>query len=219
MEDINNNWGYLRENREAAKKAGKDSETGLCRTGLEDYLKVIFPNTSDWIHDKQLGNINGKNYRQRPDYRSESLKLIVEFDGLPHYKDPEIILKDEENNHLFNSLGYKVVRIPYFIQLTQETVRILFGVEVDIPLFDETIPSLGISGKNTPAFLCPLGLQRMAKEFIKFPSQLKVNFDYLKSIALAGPKETLLCGIDLLENQISLIRHEEEENRSPMSIR
>lgn len=202
---IHKKWGYLRENREAAKKAGMDSETGLCRTGLEEYLKVIFPNTTDWIHDKPLGKVKDKYYRFRPDYRSETLKLIVEFDGLPHYKDPEIIFKDEENNHLYDSLGYKVVRIPYFIQLSNEAVKTLFGVDVNEPLFDEKIPSLGISGKNTPAFLCPLGIHRMAKEFIKFPTQLKVNLDYLKFIASAGPKETLLSGIDLLENQIRLI--------------
>lgn len=208
MEKIHNKWGYLRENREDAKKAGMDSETGLYRTGLEEYLEVIFPDTMDWIHDKQLGIINGKHYRQRPDYRSETLKLIVEFDGLPHYKDPEIIFKDEENNHLYESLGYKVVRIPYFILLSNEAVKTLFGVEIEEPLFDETKPSLGISGKNTPAFLCPLGIYRMAKEFIKFPTQLKVNLDYLKFIASEGPKETILSGIDLLENQIRLISQE-----------
>lgn len=207
MEKMHNKWGYLRENREAAKKAGKDPETGLYRTGLEEYLKVIFPNTTDWIHDKPIGAVMDKYYKFRPDYRSETLKLIVEFDGLPHYKDPAIVYSDVEKTKLFESLGYKVVRIPYFIQLTNEAVKTLFGVDVEDPLFDETIPSLGISGKNTPAFLCPLGIQRMAKEFIKFPSQLKVNLDYLKFIASAGPKETLLSGIDLLENQILLNSH------------
>jgi hypothetical protein len=38
-----NKWGFLRETSELAKKAGKDKDTGLHRTGLEDYLKVIFP--------------------------------------------------------------------------------------------------------------------------------------------------------------------------------
>ena len=74
-----NKWGYLRETSEKAKKAGKDKDTGLHRTGLDDYLKVIFPNINDWIHDKALGKINDKFYRNRPDYRSEKLKLIVEL--------------------------------------------------------------------------------------------------------------------------------------------
>ena len=34
-------WGFLRETKEDAAKAGIDKDTGLCRTGLEEYLKVI----------------------------------------------------------------------------------------------------------------------------------------------------------------------------------
>ncbi len=37
-----NKWGFLRETSDLAKKAGKDADTGLHRTGLEDYLGVIF---------------------------------------------------------------------------------------------------------------------------------------------------------------------------------
>ena len=44
-------WGYLRETKEAAKKAGIDSKTGLHRTGLEEYLATIFFG-EEWVHDK-----------------------------------------------------------------------------------------------------------------------------------------------------------------------
>lgn len=36
-------WGFLRETKELAQKAGLDADTGLHRTGLDEYLKVIFP--------------------------------------------------------------------------------------------------------------------------------------------------------------------------------
>ena len=36
-------WGYLRENAKKARAAGIDTETGLCRTGLEEYLHAISP--------------------------------------------------------------------------------------------------------------------------------------------------------------------------------
>jgi len=58
-----NKWGFLRETAELAKKAGKDKDTGLHRTGLEYYLKVIFPEINDWIHDKALGEVEGKNIK------------------------------------------------------------------------------------------------------------------------------------------------------------
>lgn len=65
-----NKWGFLRENTKNAIKAGIDKETGLHRTGLEEYLKVIFPDINDWIHDMPLGKIDGVNNKIRPDYRS-----------------------------------------------------------------------------------------------------------------------------------------------------
>jgi hypothetical protein len=63
-------WGFLRETVAMAEKAGVDKDTGLHRTGLKEYLKVIFPEVNDWMHDKALGNINGDVYKSRPDYRS-----------------------------------------------------------------------------------------------------------------------------------------------------
>lgn len=72
-------WGYLRETKEAADKAGKDLKTGLYRTGLEVYLAVIFPKipADEWVHNKCVPGIKRK---FKPDYRCESPKLIVEFD-------------------------------------------------------------------------------------------------------------------------------------------
>lgn len=193
---MNNKWGFLRETSALAKKAGIDKDTGLHRTGLDDYLKVIFPTIDDWIHDKALGKINGKLYRNRPDYRSEKLKLIIEFDGLQHYTKPDIIEKDLKNTELYKRFGYKVVRIPYFIQLSKKTVKYLFNVDVSEELFDETISSLGIEGQNTPAYLCPAGVNRMAEEFKKFPEQYIANIDFLKK-----QNDPFRSGVTFLENE------------------
>lgn len=191
-----NKWGFLRETAELAKKAGKDKDTGLHRTGLEDYLNVIFPKINDWIHDKALGEVNGKVYRSRPDYRSEELKLIIEFDGLQHYTKPDIIEKDFRLTDVYINLGYKVVRIPYFIQLTNKAVKTLFGVDVSEELFDEKISSLGINGLNTPAYLCPAGVKRMAEEFKKFPEQYKTNIEFLKT-----QNDPYKTGVEFLEKE------------------
>ena len=191
-----NKWGFLRETTAMAKKAGIDQATGLHRTGLEDYLQVIFPKTDDWIHDKALGEVNGNRYRKRPDYRSETLKIIVEFDGLQHYTNPDIIEKDIENTKLYESFGYKVVRIPYFIQLTNKAVKTLFDVEISEDLFNGTISSLSTNGRNSPAYLCPAGVKRMAEEFRIFPEQYKTNVDFLKQ-----QNDTFKSGVEFLQNE------------------
>lgn len=101
-----NKFGFLREDKEKALKAGIDAETGLCRTGLDEYLNVIFPNINDWVHDKQIPKelCNGVITKRRPDYRSEKLKLIIEFDGLQHYTNPDVILSDKIGTELYQKL-------------------------------------------------------------------------------------------------------------------
>ncbi len=187
-------WGFLRETKEAAQKAGIDADTGLHRTGLEEYLSVIFPEVNDWIHDKTIDTLPKElKCRKRPDYRSESLKLIIEFDGLPHYNSPKKILDDLETKKLYEQYGYKVVRIPFFIQFSNNAVKQLFDVEVKEPLFNEAIPSMGPKG-ITPACICGAGLYRMAQDFKLFPKQYQVNVDYLKSI-----NNEYLTGAQMLE--------------------
>ena len=192
-------WGFLRETKEAAEKAGIDSATGLHRTSLDEYLRVIFPRVNDWVHDEVIGQyLDGKKLRSRPDYRSEKLKMIVEFDGVQHYTSPERIRRDFSNSEKYKRLGYKVVRIPYFIQLTNAVVKKMFrdvGVDVDVkePLFDPKYASLG-AVNGSPAWLCPAGLERMAKELKRFPQQYRVNIDALKKC-----NDEYLTGASLLE--------------------
>lgn len=193
-------WGFLREH--SSKANGKDPLTGLHRTGLDEYLSVIFPNTNDWIHDKAFGiHKDGENHKIRPDYRSDGLKLIVEFDGLPHYQDPAVIIKDDKNTEIYRQNGYKVVRIPYFIQLTNDAVEKLFGVKVGEHLFKVSYPSLGGTDlKHNPSCLCPEGLKRMAREFKNFPEQYEVNIQSLKAM-----NNDILSGVNYLIEEYNKI--------------
>lgn len=195
---VKEKWGFLRETKEAALKAGIDKATGLVRTGLDEYLKVIFPQDNNWIHDKTIGkSLDGKKLRARPDYRNEKLRLIVEFDGVQHYTSPERIRRDVSNTEKYKRLGYRVVRIPYFIQLTTDAVNKLFADVLEHKfakkLFNPKYASLS-TVNGAPAWLCPSGLERMAKEFAKFPEQYEVNIDALKNC-----NDEYLTGAGLLE--------------------
>lgn len=194
-------WGFLRETKEDAIKAGVDPETKLHRTGLDEYLAVIFPDVNDWIHDKTIPNLpEGIKCRRRPDYRSKSLNMIIEFDGIPHFQSPKQLRKDEESTNFYKGLGYIVVRIPYFIQLTNEAVRTLFNVDVPEKLFNDKIPSLGLD-TGSPAYLCPAGIKRMAEIFKQFPEQYKINLENLKSL-----DDEYLTGVSLLEEQYDKLK-------------
>lgn len=190
-----NVYGFLRENDQSAKRAGVDQKTGLCRTGLNRYLSVIYPDINDWEHDKSFGvTKSGDISRRRPDYISREKRLVIEFDGTLHYTNPLNIIKDEENNKFYENEGYKVIRIPYFIQLTKENVFILFGVEVKCDLFPENICSLNPENKNSPSFLCYEGIRRMAKEYLRFSKDYKKEIDNLESM-----NNDRLTGVDILK--------------------
>ena len=191
-------WGYLRETEEKALKAKISPAYGMHRIGLDTYLKVIFPNTNDWIHDKRVPNCI-KN--TRPDYRSESLKLIIEFNGLNHYTKPNIILKDIEKEKMYKDMGYKVVQIPFFIQLTNQAVEKMFEVIVKEQLFDGNVPSLLVDDSCTPAFLCPLGIKRMAEDFLNYPEQYETNMQSMKK------EDLLLTSWDLLEKEYNNLKN------------
>jgi len=187
-----NKFKYLRE-----KVSEKDSSFF---TPLIEYLKIIFPEIDDWIHDKIIPNvsIDGKKVRYRPDFRSETLKMIVEFDGLQHFQNPTKIRMDGVKTELYQNLGYKVVRIPYFIQLTKGVVKKLFDVDINVDLFDENTPSFGIKWNNTPAFLCQAGIKIMAKIFKIFPQQYEINKKELLSI-----NDDFISGLSLLEREMN----------------
>lgn len=189
-------YGYLRENEKQVNKEPIDPITVLPRTTLKEYLNIIFPNINDWIFDKTTGLIDmttGKKSLRRPDARSEQLKLIIEIDGLPHYQNPDIIIRDDISTKFYEDYGYKVVRIPYFIQLSNEAVEQLFNVRVNTTLFDDNFTSLHPELRNTPAYLCPLGIERMKLIFQQFPKQYKMNKQFLEQL-----NQPLLTGIDYL---------------------
>lgn len=197
----NEKWGFLRESSDSKDISNKDPLTGLHRTGLDKYLGVIFPETTDWIHDKAFGLHDNVSYRIRPDYRSDSLMMIVEFDGLPHYTDPAVIIKDDKNTNIYKQHGYKVVHIPYFIQLTNEAVAKLFGVKVEESLFNVSYPSLGgVGQKHNPSCLCPEGLKRMARDFKRFPEQYEISIKSLKAM-----NNDILSGVNYLIEEYNRI--------------
>lgn len=184
-------WGYIRETKEmAAQAAKKNPESSF--SGFEDYLEILYPGKT-WIHDKPFGMRGDRTYRIRPDYLCEEEKIIIEFDGLQHYTSPENILKDRSNQAIYESFGYKVIRIPYFIQITNEVAREMFGVEASEPLFDPSLPSMSREWQNTPAFCCFAGLLRMAEEFKRYPQQFEVNMKQLKA-----EDDEALTGYELL---------------------
>jgi len=172
-------FGFVRETEEEALKAGVDV-TGIPRTGLDIYLKTIYPDVQDFAHNKAFPGL-----RIRPDYRSDTLKLIVEFDGIPHFLNKAQFDKDMEHTAIYEAAGYKVVRIPLYLNLTCSVINRLFDLRLNERFFDADVSPFNKDFQ--PNFFCLSALKRMIKDFKEYaPEQIPTM---LKSIESKSPDE------------------------------
>lgn len=129
---------------------------------IEDYINEVRLGefltervSTDFIHNKAFPG-----HKFRPDYRSETLKLIVEFDGYQHYQSSKRVVADEINYDICVQSGYTVIRLPYFIQLDSTVISLLFPWISDKSSY--TSYPHGFHDKNAllPADFCSIGLER-----------------------------------------------------------
>lgn len=169
----------------------------------EQKLKEILDTSKyTFSHNKQLC----KGIQYRPDFKCDELMLIIEFDGYHHYNNTKTQLRDKEKLTLYDNMGYTLVRIPYFIQLTEEVYEQLFvnkGYDLDI---DRSILVTYPHGFHDSKALMPsdfnivgldLFMKQMAREFrpqqYEVFDSLKGNFKYLHTMM---PMENLVTYIN-----------------------
>ena len=110
--------------------------------------------------------------RQRWDmvYERDGVHVAVEFDGDEHYRHTLKIKADREKDEAARAGGYTVVRFPYWVQLTDETLRHYFGLEGQVI---QDFPHGFITTKIFPASFCELGLQRFRRELDQLPQTVQ----------------------------------------------
>lgn len=152
----------------------EETKQYLNEKSLGCFLQEMYQ--TDFIHDKTIPNSNS---RLRPDYRNDDLKLIVEFDGYGHYTNPQVIINDIKKDNLCKELGYAVIRIPYFVQLSPNTIKHLFNIDYK---YTQTYKHGFIDKKAVlPASYCELGIEKFKKDLYKF--------DYIKDDIIQSLKE------------------------------
>lgn len=147
-------------------------ETIVMQRNPEDYLteerlgEILQQaiGSNDFVRNKSVPNSINK--RRRPDYRSEKYKLILEFDGDSHYTKAKRIKMDKEKDEEYSSLGYRIYRIPYFIQITEGILKEIFGRKIS---FRQKYPHGFIDSRALlPADFCELGVQAFMEDLKRF---------------------------------------------------
>lgn len=176
----------------------------LTEKSLGDALLRIFPK-HEFVHNKQVPE---SGIRNRPDYRCDELKMIIEFDGHRHYTEAKVIIKDIETEEVWSKMGYHTIRIPYFIQLTRELINRVFFWQFDYDDYDigeweQVYPHGFVDSKCIlPADFCSLGLKRFMSDLDSFHNESR---DIMKSLEdKCENKSPLEVYPDMLMNQMDL---------------
>jgi hypothetical protein len=162
----------------------------LTEENLGKILKQIKPH-NHFVHDKSVPGSTNK--RLRPDYRNDELELILEFDGDSHYCKANRIIKDKIKDEDYIQLGYKVFRIPYFIQMNSNLLKMIFNEDIN---FKQVYPNGFIDKKAIlPADFCEKGIELFISDLEKFSyckneiiNSLKRKIEELENIELVLPK-------------------------------
>lgn len=126
-------------------------------------LKDIYK--KDFIHNKQFPN-----HKFRPDYRNDELKLIVEFDGILHFTNSKRLIDDILRDIICYKLGYTVIRIPYFIDISKESIEYFFNINVN---YTQKFPHGFINkGIVLPSDFCYLGYLRFLRLLSNIPEKI-----------------------------------------------
>lgn len=149
-------------------------------------LEQVFK--KQFINNKIVPN---SNLKTRPDFRNDELMLIVEFDGYKHYTEPSVIYRDRIKDETYSAMGYKIVRIPYFIQLETRTIKTLFGIDYKMA---QEFPHGFIvdDGLVCPAGYCKAGYEKYKQDKTKF-KDVWCEVEYSLKVKMEKyPKETII---------------------------
>jgi hypothetical protein len=111
-----------------------------------------------------------RKYKWDMGYFIDGNTTYVEFDGHIHYQSPENIGRDKFKDQLLFDRKILTVRIPYWVQLTSETLHHYFGLEAEII---QNFPHGFITTKEYPSSYCEMGLERFRSELSKLPESVR----------------------------------------------
>ena len=142
-------------------------EGHLLQSKLEEALAKIVGKRA-WLGREF--KVPGTRLRWDMAYEIDGGVVVVEFDGEAHYRDPLRIKKDLLKDEIAKQYNYTTIRIPYWVQLNNQTLKYYFGLKANIM---QDFPHGFITTKHFPASFCELGVKRFKKEYEELPVRVR----------------------------------------------
>ncbi len=151
---------------------------------MASILKKLFPGHELPQKQSCLKDLHGKTvktksgHRIQPDFILDAHRTIIEIDGqnyrVGHYTSAKTCIDDLEKDEKYKELGWKVIRIPAYIQLDKEMIKHLFGIDYSEDLYPMCHQHGFLHEQiSLPADFCNLGLARFYKEMDAWPDVVK----------------------------------------------
>jgi hypothetical protein len=115
-------------------------------------------------------SVPGSRRRWDMAYSIGTRTVVIEYDGDAHYCNSLKITIDREKDQRACDLQFEVVRFPYWVQLTTETLSHYFDLTEEVR---QEFPHGFITTKVFPASFCPLGLERFLRELNDLPHRVQ----------------------------------------------
>ena len=100
-------------------------------------------------------------------------KVAIEFNGYQHYANPKVILNYERKQRISKSNKIKLVEIPYWVQLTNETFKYYFKHKPTTEIIQDYPHGFIDKKALLPSAFCSLGVERFAEEHLKLPKKVE----------------------------------------------
>lgn len=173
-----------------------DSIQSVYDMSLFDYMKYIYPNdfiveyesipndivayrTSLYGYNQSKNGITAiRAISKKHDIRIESQSLVVNILNRSWFQSANRIETTLAQNKYLESIGYRVINIPYYIQLSKEMIQYYFDVEVDrgceypSGFYDQEADSFHMIGMY-PANFCIYGYKYFLDEYHKYPENVQ----------------------------------------------
>lgn len=103
-------------------------------------------------------------------YVLDGLTCAVEYDGDDHYCNTLKIKADRQKNALAAANSIRLIRIPFWVQLTTSTLSHYCHLNASVV---QSFPHGFISTKCFPASFCELGIERFRTELVALPVDVR----------------------------------------------
>lgn len=99
------------------------------------------------------------------------IKIAIKLKEPKHYLSPADIIENDDDRWTANKSNYKVIEIPYFIELSNEVFEHYFGRAPQVPIVSDHPSGFEDPQFVLPANYCSMGVNNFLKELGDLPQQ------------------------------------------------